>query len=325
MSNVTKPSVTKSSRRQFLGAAGLAGATTVLASCAPSMATSPSGKPNLDVAILNFALNLEYLEAAFYLAAVGRLGELTAAGGDASKITFNGTVAANLANASNGVGFVGLTGDYSTSAPFSDLRSIFNEVATDEINHVKALRGALGAAAVPQPQLDLGPAFAAAGEAASGGALKGFDPYANDLFFLHGAFVFEDVGVTAYHGAARLITDDSAVGVLDTAAGILAVEAYHAGYVRTALYAQRGTVAAAGLNVAQIVAAISALRAKVGGGKDEGVTTDGNSSGMANLVPTDANSVAFGRSTDEVLNIVYLGDKDKPGGFFPKGLNGAIK
>ena len=44
--------------------------------------------------------------------------------------------------------------------------------------------------------------------------------------------------------------------------------------------------------------------------------------GKANLVPTDANGIAFSRSTDQVLNIVYLGDK---GGFFPNGLNGAIK
>ena len=62
----------KPSRRQFLGTAGLVGAGAVLASCAPAMATP--GKANLDAAILNFALNLEYLEAAFYLAAVGPSG-----------------------------------------------------------------------------------------------------------------------------------------------------------------------------------------------------------------------------------------------------------
>ncbi|WP_425147330.1 ferritin-like domain-containing protein [Deinococcus sp.] len=314
--NNSKPSIIPS-RRQFLGTAGLVGAGAVLASCAPVMATP--GKANLDTAILNFALNLEYLEAAFYLAAVGRLNEFTAAGGDISKVSFNANVGTKATD-----------GNGTITDP--TLKSIVNEIATDEINHVKALRGALGSAAVATPLLNLGTAFQTAGSAASGGAITGFDPYANDLFFLHGAFIFEDVGVTAYKGAARLITDDSAGGVLDTAAGILAVEAYHAGYVRTVLFQQRATPTAAGLNVAQTVAAISKLRSdaskKTSGsteGKDQGITSDGTATGAANLVPTDANSIAFGRTTDEVLAIVYLGDKTKPSGFFPGGLSGIIK
>ena len=52
------------------------------------------------------------------------------------------------------------------------------------------LRALLGADALPCPQLDIGPAFAAAVVAALGTQKAKdipFSPYDNDLFFLHGA------------------------------------------------------------------------------------------------------------------------------------------
>jgi hypothetical protein len=254
---------------------------------------------DIDGAVLNFALNLEYLEAAFYLAAVGRLDELKAIGGNAEiKLP------------------AGLS---STGMMFKDstVEAFAKDIADDELSHVKFLHAALGKNAVARPVLDLGTAFDAAGRAASGGAIKGFNPYANDLFFLHGAFIFEDVGVTAYNGAATLITNPA---YLQAAAGILAVEAYHGGAVRTLLYQQRQVTAAAGLYVGQVVAAISALRAKVGGGKDMGLSDNAG----AVIAPADKNGVAYARTTSEVLAIVYLGGKGK-GGFYPNGLNGAIK
>lgn len=115
------------------------------------------------------------------------------------------------------------------------------------------------------------------------------------------------MGVTAYHGAAPLIQSKA---YLDAAAGILAVEAYHAATVRTLLL-QAGKGPA--------TAAISALRAKASGAADDqGVTLNG----VANITPTDANGLAFKRTTAQVLNIVYLGGASGGFGFFPKGLNG---
>ncbi|RIH87943.1 Ferritin-like domain protein [Calidithermus terrae] len=290
-------------RRQALQQMGFAGAGAVIAgaisSCTPSMAA----KPNLDADVLNFALNLEYLEAAFYLAAVGRINDIKAIGGSAE---------------------IRLPSGFDGTSPVPGLsmavREYAEEIAEDELAHVKAIRAALGAKAVDRPVLDLGMAFDAAGQAASNGAITGFNPFANELFFLHGAYIFEDVGVTAYKGAARLLSDDREGGVLDTAAGILAVEAYHAGEVRTLLYQRKDQPAAAGLTVEQVTKAISDLRAKVGGGKDQGITLNGK----ANIVLADPNAVAYGRSTTEVLAIVYLGGMGK-GGFFPNGLNGKIK
>jgi hypothetical protein len=194
-------------------------------------------------------------------------------------------------------------------------------ITKDEIAHVTLLRSALGSAAVSQPQIDIGPAFSAAANAAFGATLSpSFSPYGDDVLFYHGAFIFEDVGVTAYKGAATLITSKA---YLDTAAGILAVEAYHGGSIRTLLFplAQQ-TVFPYGTTVANIIGAISALRAKASNATDDlGLFT---ATGGYIVAPTDANAVAYSRSTSQVLSVVYLGGAGK-GGFFPNGLNGSIK
>ena len=171
------------------------------------------------------------------------------------------------------------------------------------MNHVAFLRGALGAAAEARPAIDFAKSFAALGELIG---VPGFDPFADEGSFLLGAYVFEDVGVTAYKGAAHLITDKS---YLTAAAGILAVEAYHSGAIRTLLY-QNG--------FAQQTAAISAVRASAAGAADDqGVELNG----LVNLVPANSNSIVFSRTPTQVLDIVYLGSASMPGGFFPNGVN----
>ncbi|HWG84509.1 MAG TPA: ferritin-like domain-containing protein, partial [Deinococcales bacterium] len=181
-------------RRQALGGLGLMGAGALLSSCFPGGAIAQT--PNVDVDVLNFALNLEYLEAEFYLAAVGRTptygtGAGMAASGGAA-VTGGTTV-----NWNNDLGGA-------LSPAFRQaVQAYATEIAIDEENHVKFLRSALGAAAVARPAIDIGPAFAAAANAALGTTLSpAFNPYDNALYFLHGAFIFEDVGVTAYKGAA---------------------------------------------------------------------------------------------------------------------------
>ena len=117
--------------------------------------------------------------------------------------------------------------------------------------------------------------------------------------------------MTAYKGAAPLIDNKT---YLDAAAGILAVEAYHAGIVRTSLYAK-------GLQGA--VQKLSDARDSLDGASDDDRGIGSKKRG--NLVPTDNNSIAYSRSPGAVLNIVYLNPKAvTKGGFFPAGVNGEV-
>jgi hypothetical protein len=224
------------SRRKFLagvGASAGAAAALNLSGCSGGNATTPvitpvpKPTPTSDEDVLNFALNLEYLEATFYLYAATGAGlqasDTTA--GTASTYQSAGTVTVGSAAAVTGL----------TPAQ----QDILNEIAYEEQAHVRFLRSALGSIAVPMPDIDLsffGPLAVAATITTAATGSGSFNPFDSFDDFLVGAFIFEDVGVTAYAGAAPLISAAGVTsGYLNAAAGILAVEAYHAGYIRTSL------------------------------------------------------------------------------------------
>lgn len=280
-------------------AAGLA-LGTLLGACGGSGDEAVAQSGPTDAEILNFALNLEYLEAQFYQHAV-----------------FGTGLAANLMT---GVGTQGaVTGG--SQVPFADtlVAAYAKEIAQDELDHVRFLRTALGASAVAHPAINISGTdpnglFSVAARAAGlVGAGQVFNPYADDDSFLLGAYLFEDVGVTAYKGASPLISNKT---FLEAAAGILAAEAYHAGLVRTVMYAK-------GLASASV--AISNARDSLDGASDVDQGIAGANAGISNIVPLDDNGVAFSRTPGDVLNIVYLSkDAVTQGGFFPAGVNGAL-
>ncbi len=294
---INRSAENEADRRTFLRAAGLAGlgavGTTAMLSSTSLPAMADEKSDATDSAVLNFALNLEYLEAEFYLNAYYGWGVPSSA--------TSGTTAPGR-----------VTGGRKVQFKSSAIKQYAREIANDELNHVLFLRNALGGAKVSRPAIDLKSSFTAAARAA--GLIKSnqtFDPFANENNFLLAAFIFEDVGVTAYKGAAPLITNKT---YLEAAAGILAVEAYHAGIVRSALF---------GKGLIDEVKKISDARDSLDGksNDDQGL---GRKS-RANIVPTDGDGIVYSRSAANVLNIVYLNPaKVKKGGFFPAGVNGAI-
>ncbi|MES1949935.1 hypothetical protein S4A8_03718 [Salinisphaera sp. S4-8] len=318
-----------SSRRRFLAnagmfSAGLAGSS-LLAACSDNDGSAVAQDSNDagpgDAAVLQFALNLEYLEAEYYLRAV----------------TGNGLMDDDTGGANMAVGTV--TGGRAVSFTTEPLIGRYAaEIAADELDHVQFLRAGLGDGVIARPPINFTDAFNAAAQAAG---LSAFDPFADPLSFLIGAFIFEDVGVTAYKGGARFLSNPD---FLTAAAGILSVEGYHAGLVRTLLtQRQDEPYADTGLSVGEVVNAISGARDNLDGSDDldqgigdsqTSVSIYGSTYSASNIVPTDDNGITFSRTPQQVHNIVYLTPAARPGGgtigsgngggFFPDGTRGSL-
>lgn len=287
------------SRRQALRNLGIGAIGMTALGALGKTAFAQASGPALDVAVAQFALNLEYLEAEFYTYAVFGTGiETQGVGVDGAGTPGTVTIKSN------------------PKVNFTDpkVAQYAAEIGADERNHVKFFRSTLAAAGaqpVARPKIDLLNSFNTLAQVAGIGS--SFDPFANDLNFLLGAFIFEDVGVTLFGGAARVLTNKD---ILESAAGILAVEAYHAGNIRVNIF-NAGSMAQA------IAQKISDVRKMLSGADDDQGVVDSN--GNANVVPTDSNGRAFRRTPRQGLNIVYGAQNASSGLFYPNGLNGTLK
>jgi hypothetical protein len=191
-------------RRSLLKSLGIAAA---VAGSSLSFATrSVEAQSTTDIDLLNFALNLEYLQAEFYTqAATG------------ASITLFGVRIDGRATGSNppsgGTAVGGKQVSFFSNDSFT--LDIVAEIATNERAHVTLLRNALGSAAVARPNLNLN-------------ALGfGFDSE-HDL--LRASRILEDIGLTAYTGSIGMLrTPDN----ITLAGRLLGAEAEHAAGVRT--------------------------------------------------------------------------------------------
>jgi hypothetical protein len=186
----------RTSRASMLGSVAF-GTLLAAAAAAPVSVKAASALGGItDTDILNFALNLEYLEAEFYNFSVYGHGiqdlGVPVTGKGASGPTYGGsktTFSNKLA--------------YETAT----------ELASDERDHVLLLRSVLGKDAIAKPAINL--------------EALGMSEKMSQFLVL--ARAFEDTGVSAYAGAAPLVQSKDVLGY---AARILAVEAYHAGNIR---------------------------------------------------------------------------------------------
>jgi hypothetical protein len=273
--NITNDLISASpNRRRFLKTIGVA--TAAAGAFALAGSTPGEAQTATELDILNFALNLEYLEAEFYTYAV-----------TGKSITSFGLGIDGVANGSNlaagGTTVGGSQVNFSDDEIFS--HEIAAEIGADERAHVSLLRNALGNATVAKPNLNLN--------------ALGFG-FGNQTEFLRAARILEDIGVTAYSGAAGLLKTP---GIITTAARLLAAEAEHVGSVRT--------------QVARLKIPTSAV---------DGADLIPPPSGKGQYLSINlSNGLPATRTAGQVLFLAFgMKAGVKQGGFFPNGLNGAI-
>jgi len=281
-------------RRRFLTALGMTGAAAgvgLMSGCntTSSVAVSTAlGAGQSD--ILNFALNIKYLEATLY-----------------SYLT---TGADLPASATGGTGVItGAPAALTVSGAMTQqLFDLLNEIYFDELGHVKGLLNILGSAAVPRPAINLG-AFAAI-------------TATNALSI---ARLMEDVGVTAIASVITGLTTSNA-----TYAGqLLGAESFHAGALRL-VSIQNPSIAAYipaadGKDVPPSdlgTAALEAAGPTASGGffATYGVAAASTTAGFVYARTTSqVLALLYGSAT----TLAATGTSS--GGFFPNGVNGNIK
>jgi len=259
-------------RRSFLRT--IAAATAGVSALSMAGLSSAEAQTTTEVEVLKFALNLEYLESEFYTYAVYGFG--------IEKFGFGITGAANGSNPAEGGTTTGGQKVY-----FNHVSpAAAAEIGTDERNHVALLRSALGSQVIARPNINLN--------------ALGYGLDSEDNFLRLGR-IFEDIGVSAYAGAAGLLTTPS---IITTAARILAVEAEHVGCLRTQIFSLN--ISTSAIDGADLIPPPS--------GQAQQILSIGNPSGLvATRTPGEVLYLAFGNKANATS-----------GGFFPSGVNGAI-
>lgn len=195
-------SIDQLSRRKFVGGLSGAAALAVGAGFLPSSAFAQTAATPSIVDVLNFALNLEYLEAfLYYFVSTGQM----------LPTSYSGTPTGTIALPSVAL--------YQAVQANSAAAMLAAALAQDELNHIMDLRSAitsLGGTPISAPAIN----YAAKGAVTTA------------PMFLATARQFTAVGNSAYAGAAQFLVSNTSV--LTVASQILGAEGQHLGAVNFA-------------------------------------------------------------------------------------------
>lgn len=278
------------SRRRFLSCASIAGTAAITVGCGdPTPYVDAATQPEIDT--LNFALNIEYLQATIYSYVVtGKDLDSSLTGGGPAPTGAPGQL----------------------TFPNQQIADLFAEIYFDEISHVSALRTAVGSGlAIARPQLNLSAITAI-----------------NASNIIPIARLLEDVGVTAYAGIMAKLSSNNATALAQMLAAegfhagalrLIAIQ-QNSGYPSSL----PGYVPADGYDIKPGDPGTVALA-------QQGPTTanGGFFDTAANGVPGQTNTFngfAYQRSTSQTLAILYNNTSTgtAKGAFFPNGVNGNI-
>ena len=279
-----------------LGMTGVAAGAGMMSGCSTSNSVAVTTASTAQIDMLNFALNVKYLQATFY-SFIAKGTDLTG-----SAVTNSGPITGGTA----ALTFTGVNAQQITD--------MVNEIYYDEKNHVSTLMSLLGISAVFRPAINLG----------------GFGTI-NATNALSIARLLEDVGVTAYAGIIGSLSSSD----ITLLGQIMGADSLHAGILRlTAL--QNPSIAAYikadTLDVAPFdpgAASNAGPTASGGFFATAGATTasTANPAGFAfTRTISQALAILFGTetATGSTTSVTVAAIGTTSGGFFPNGVNGNL-
>ncbi|PQQ14535.1 hypothetical protein Pyn_35049 [Prunus yedoensis var. nudiflora] len=242
-----------------------------------------------DTDLIQFALNLEFLEAEWAPLPIG-----------AHKANLNPLVA-----------------------------PIIQEFGYQEVGHLRAIITNIGGFPRPLLNLSRENFAALFDQAAGFPLTPPFDPYANSVNYLLASYTLPYMGLVAYVGTIPNVTEPTNSRLVASLLGVEAgqdavIRALLYNMAHWKVFPYTLTVA----DFTNLISGLRNKLGGCGI-KDEGIIVPeklgAENRTCSNVLSADPDSLSYARTQPEILRIVYAtGDESVPGGFYPRGANGNI-